>query len=1354
MKMKTSRSCILLAVLVLMGLPSFGFSQTMTDYCQVPPFIGTGGEPNVLLVNDVSGSMGWAAYSYGGIAYDANKGYEGYFDPAKDYVRDVDNIWREANGTACTVTCNSHRCVRNASRCGNAGRYGSGTGAFGCSGSNPYGCCTAASSTGDCGTQHGNYLNYLYMHRIDLLRWAMTGGRPATCNASYRPDECDPELWSQTGNTATGKIGTVCNDSLDVNGDGVADGGCIIETDSGEQVRVRWNRVYAGLAYQFMTMPIKPKLGVMDYDTSEGTYVRANKVFVGDFLASNNNSAMFPYMNLITNINSADPGGSTPTGPAMWDALNYFAMNAPQYGGFPEQSGSGDRWKNPLYTCDGGGGNNCILNTCARNFVIVMSDGEWNTPSSSMGTATCNGAQSSDPAVAAYCMHMGFTNKMGTASTGDDVSTRVTNVYAIGLFMNSNGLNAMQNVAMYGSFENSALTWPSGRSGFPTSPGSLTSPIPTGSHPDWDRDADGVPDTFFSSDDALGIRQNIMDAVQDILARTTSGTAASVLASGEGSGANLIQATYYPKRRFFNASAEWIGGLQNLWYYIDPRFSNSSIREDTVADKILDLQTDEIALMYYSSSDQKAMVNMISDTNGDGVPESLTRTIEIEELSSLWEAGILLWNRSPDTRNIYTPLDAAQPLTSNANKFSASSPDNSTALRPFLNTDDASASAAENNTLAANIIKYTRGSDIANYPYAAGTRTEIYRQREVSIDFNGNGTVPDSTVVINGVSMNESPKVWKLGDIIDSTPKIASWVKLNDYNERYVDDTYDQYIHSASYVNRGTVFVGANDGMLHAFKLGTFELKWSGRNPIYQKARLTGTDLGQENWAFIPKSVLPYLKYLKETDYCHITTVDLTPFIFDASIAKPAGCTSDYWNCEKPADGSSWRTILIGGMRLGGACREPSATCTDCVKAPLPGQGYSSYFALDVTDENNPVFLWEFTHPDLGFATSGPGIIKIAGRDAGQTGESSTKNGRWFVVFGSGPTGPIDPVSQKFLGHSDQNLKLFVLDVTTGALARTPIDTGIQNAFAGSLINATHDVKWTYQDDAIYIPYVKKTGSTWNDGGILRLLTNKAKPGSDASASGDTALNPANWHLTSLMSGIGPVTSGIGKHYDTQDKKVRVFFGTGRYFYKKTGETDDQDGQRNLFGIVDPCWSSSIDNWEPVCLTGMGIAQTMGAISPINLASTSGTTDQDGWYINLELSGTHTYDENNNGTTADDVPRAYFAEREITDVRATDQGIVYYVTFEPYNQECSVGGKSFLWAVYGPTGGAGGSMLQGTALLQVSTGVVQQINLATALQNMGGRRSGPIEGVPPTGQGLAILGQSKPVGAILHMQER
>ena len=71
--------------------------------------------------------------------------------------------------------------------------------------------------------------------------------------------------------------------------------------------------------------------------------------------------------------------------------------------------------------------------------------------------------------------------------------------------------------------------------------------------------------------------------------------------------------------------------------------------------------------------------------------------------------------------------------------------------------------------------------------------------------------------------------VWKLGDVVNSTPRIVASVPLNKYDTVYNDTTYKSFIDNTNYKNRGMVFTGGNDGMLHAFRLGKLELSWTGR---------------------------------------------------------------------------------------------------------------------------------------------------------------------------------------------------------------------------------------------------------------------------------------------------------------------------------------------------------------------------------------------------------------------------------------------------------------------------------------------------------------------------------------------
>ena len=1398
---------LLFCVLIL--LPRSAGAASMGDYCQAPP-LKSEISPNIMLVIDESGSMSWPAYFPNGYtsteidnAYDSGTEFEGYFDPSKVYIPDGTGIYTETTGTTtpCVkTTCKAWSCDRNDSGSCEA------QGTHGCS-SRRYACCTSWNTTGACNQLTGNYLNFKYMHRVDLIRWAMTGGSPASCTGSAAGNgaNCDPEAWADSGNAS--KVGSVCNNNLDVNGDGIADGGCILLTDGGIKVKVPWARVYDGLSFKFAKVTPKPRMGAMFFS---GSGVRADKVYLGDFTGANSLTG-YPFYNMITWVNSQSPSGSTPTGPALWDAFNYFAMNSPQYGGFPAQSGSGDKWKNPMYNCDNGGAN-CSYIPCADAFVLLLSDGQWNQPACSINSSDSNG-NSADPVVPAYKMHQIFTN----AATG--VKTKVRGVYSLGLFLGGSGELAMKNIAMYGSYDQSGgNTWPDSLTGYPnatctatdcgSSQGSACTALPASSG-DWDVDGDGVPDTYYSGNNATGIKDAILNAINDILTHTSAGTAASVLASRENSGASLLQAVYYPKRAFGSNTVSWVGNLQDLWYFIDPLLTNSNLREDgrdssdgKTHDYIMNLKTlgqtqkDYITAFFFDKGLQAAMATRWNDDNGDGaVDGNPLPAIKIDQVANVWESGYQLWNADYWGRSVYTMNVTGTTTSSNLVQFSCT-PTNcplASTFKPYLDAKDSS--NVLNDDVASTIMQWTLGYD---YPKSALTSTTTYipnyRKRQA--------TIAGAT------------KVWKLGDIVNSTPKISAWQPLNDYNIIYRDwnspygdygpkgkspyqsDAIDTkyYITDYKYKGRGMVFTGANDGMLHAFRLGLLQSRWPGQTGT-QKGKLSNSvcssstsiyctddahcpagetcsksvSLGSEAWAYLPKNVLPYLKYIADPSYCHLFTVDLTPVVFDASIAMGTCTNADYSTCYRTKD--SWRTIVIGGMRLGGACRETSSTCTTCVKTPIQdptnaakGLGYSSYFALDITDQENPQLMWEydgtFKNSDgtytnkLGMAYSGPAIIRLSSRWGPTQQAVPQRNGQWYVVFGSGPTGPINSTYQTFGGRSDQNLLLHIFDLAKGPGVDNAnvylYDTGITTGFAGSISGATFDVDLDYSDDVLYVPYVY--GGAGANGGLGRLVIPK-----DNQNPPRPELDPKNWKWSTVIQSTGPITAAPDmlkwEIKDGGNDDVWIFLGTGRYFYDSTGGLDDADPttSRQIIGMKEYCLNANKNGFQDPCPA----APTFCA-SPASSATCGGLTNVDdinvanaladakaalnstynGWYINLDRalpSGAPTF----------------WGERVITNPAVDATGIVYFTTFKPQNDPCYKGGQSNIWAVTFDTGGSATGLIKGTAIMQVSTGSIEQVDLSKAFTEKSNRRTTGITGQPPTGQGVTLLaspqGESRPV---------
>jgi len=156
-----------------------------------------------------------------------------------------------------------------------------------------------------------------------------------------------------------------------------------------------------------------------------------------------------------------------------------------------------------------------------------------------------------------------------------------------------------------------------------------------------------------------------------------------------------------------------------------------------------------------------------------------------------------------------------------------------------------------------------------------------------------------------------------LGDIVNAE---AVYVKTPTFS--YGDAGYSAY-KSTNASRQGMVYVGANDGMLHAFN----------------------SDTGVEAWAYVPQTLFPSLYKLADKSYStqHQYYVDGSPTQADVYF------------------GAAWHTILVGGFNDGGR----------------------GFYALDVTDPANPKSLWEVSDASTGYANMGysygrPEITKLA----------------------------------------------------------------------------------------------------------------------------------------------------------------------------------------------------------------------------------------------------------------------------------------------------------------------------------------------------------------------------------------
>ncbi len=363
-----------------------------------------------------------------------------------------------------------------------------------------------------------------------------------------------------------------------------------------------------------------------------------------------------------------------------------------------------------------------------------------------------------------------------------------------------------------------------------------------------------------------------------------------------------------------------------------------------------------------------------------GFLEAFALPYEVGDIPT-WEAGYLLSRRSASSRTIFTAVE------DDVYEFDSDSAG-----------DLYEAMGQDNSSEAADLIAWARGS------WVEGLR--------------------------------ERADDWKLGDIIHSTP-----VVVGDPSHFTMDEDYQNFMDTWSNREK-VVYVGSNDGMLHAFSAET----------------------GEEKWAFVPEFALEVFEDIANPFYCHNYTCDLTPAVSDMFI------------------NGAWRTVLVGGARDGG----------------------SSYFALDITDPNDPEFLWQMSLPD-GY----PGSSEV---------EFAVVDGSPIILIGSGL-------------NEDGLATLYEYNLEDGQLLGTvplsSIGAGNRNKATGvSVVDRDLDGN----ADLAYIGDLNGT--------VHRIDF-------------DGSRSSGSWDMSELYSGNQVITARPVAAFGDANA-INVYFGTGAYL-----ETDD-----------------------------------------------------------------------------------------------------------------------------------------------------------------------------------------------------
>ena len=210
-----------------------------------------------------------------------------------------------------------------------------------------------------------------------------------------------------------------------------------------------------------------------------------------------------------------------------------------------------------------------------------------------------------------------------------------------------------------------------------------------------------------------------------------------------------------------------------------------------------------------------------------------------------------------------------------------------------------------------------------------------------------------------------------LGDIIDGQPAVVS-VPAGITT----DPDYATFIANNS--SRGIVLIGANDGMLHAFKIANMS----------------------ELMGYIPSSVYPHLKALTATDY-----------------GQPAGTPHTFHvnGTLRQQDvklGSNWKTIVASGL----------------------GQGGQGFLAVDATNESAMTSLsavkWEWNDQndaEMGYSFAAPVIYNV------RTSASTVVPA---VILANGYNNSYDDTAVGGQKTAADSSALYIVNADTGALIK------------------------------------------------------------------------------------------------------------------------------------------------------------------------------------------------------------------------------------------------------------------------------------------------------------------------------
>ena len=877
---------------------------------------------------------------------------------------------------------------------------------------------------------------------------------------------------------------------------------------------------------------------------------------------------------------------------------------------------------------------------------------------------------------------------------------------------------------------------------------------------EWDKDQDGTPDNYFFVVNPLKLEEQLSKAFADILNRASSGTAASVISSSRSGEGAIYQSLFYPELTdSAGKSITWAGQAHSL--LVD---ANGNMREDTNGNARLDLIEDRILRFKEVKTDGniRVVIDKLTDLNGNGVLDPAEETgdgvlqnVGYDSIAHLWNSSAwlnaltdedILVQRSPyisnkGNRYIFTWVD--KPDTSGLRNGVVDDGE----VQNFVWTSPSASDLSNPGSFYAYLNLYPSFGDRPAAISAFASNATLFSEfllkqteRQVQwmrgLDYVNNDGIPVPLSLNNAHvpgtelrSRSYDKKTWRLGDIVYSTPTTVA-EPMEKYHLLYKDESYTPF-YMKYLKRRAVIYVGANDGMLHAFNGGFYSAREKQfcreLNPSYNPfdadqtnndpcvSNTTHPQLGAELWAYAPYNLLPHLYWLTEKNYGHVYYVDNKPRIFDAKIfpqEEACGTNGANFNASACVHPNGWGTIMVVGMRFGGAAIRADLDKTDgtSIKDSDP-ELRSAFIIFDITNpEQPPTLLGEIAMPKMGFATNYPAMVVMKDGDKNGTfgpyNQANPAGGEnlWLLAFGSGPANLEGAPDKELLStaESHQRGNFYLLDLVQLASHRKlmslnssgQLTAGLHpyltlpgddetKSFIGDPITVDFDLD--YNADVVYFGTVSGSApgaaadSGWK-GKLRRIVVENRK-------------DPATWTADNvLFNAKRPITaaptSGIG-----QQKRDWVFFGTGRYFTTADGLDMSTQG---YYGIKEPLVMPA-DNSRPdpnnraftevaesalVDVTNYRIlANRVVDMGGATAGSWSGLMarmqDHGGWRIDF-LDSSDVIDVGKNKT----VQRG---ERNLGQATFLG-GVLSFTTFKPSANICTPGGESFFWARYFETG--------------------------------------------------------------------